>query len=326
MARDARQLELELVKFNVEDKELELSLDPSKDTIWANAMQMASLFGTKPEVIHRLVRDVFMQGELDEASSLRMLEYEGDHGSVARIPHYNLDVILSVGYRVSSRKATEFRQWATRTLRLYLEKGYVLDEKRLLSDSTSLGELAAEVRRLRTQEKNIYQAVRDAVMASAVNYDPNSKVTRSFYAKLQDKFLVASTGKTACEIVMSRADHTKSSMGLTATKSGRPTAADVKTGKNYLHPKELYALHILAEQFLLFLESKAMSEKPLTMDEIAAKFDQLLEVQGHDVLRGYEGKPYLRKQAEEHARRELEAYRQMIRLSGKSSGSLPPNG
>tara|TARA_R110002167_G_C12676320_1_gene651131 strand:+ start:1161 stop:1676 length:516 start_codon:yes stop_codon:yes gene_type:complete len=156
--------------------------------------------------------------------------------------------------------------------------------------------------------------VRDCFKLSASDYDSKSKHTRQFYAQLQDKFLYAILGMTAAEIIIDRADGGKALMGLTSTKSGAPTLADAKVGKNYLMTDELYALHILCEQFLLFVESRAVQGKEMTMEGLAEKFDQLLEVQGHPVFQGY--KNYLRATAEDHARRELQTYQQRSRIEG----------
>jgi hypothetical protein len=215
-------------------------------------------------------------------------------------------VILSIGYRVSSRQATKFRQWATDILKRYILQGYALDERRLEEDPDSLKALAAEVRQLRTKEKNIYQAVRDCFKISSSDYSSTSKTTRSFYAKLQDKFTYAITGETAAEIVLNRADGMQEFMGLTATKSGRPTKQDATVGKNYLDAEELYALHLLCEQFLLFAESRAIRGQELTMTEMDIKFDQLLEVQGYPVFSEY--KNYIK----------LDVYRLRMRTEGKN--------
>lgn len=293
-----------------------LAFDPDRETMWASTEQMAKLFGRKPNTITEHIRNIFKEGELDEATSARKFRVVINDGRNYSVLHYNLDVVLSVGYRVSSRQATRFRQWATDTLKRYIIQGYAIDERRLEEDPSALKRLAAEVRALRTKEKNIYQAVRDCFKLSSADYDPKSPHTRSFYAKLQDKFTYATTGETAAQIVLSRADGMKDFMGLTSTSVGRPTKKDAVVGKNYLNSDELYALHILCEQFLLFAESKAIRGQALTMKEMDEKFDQLLAVQGYPVFSEYGS--YLKKAALEHAERELEVYRQRMRLEGKT--------
>ena len=169
---------------------------------------------------------------------------------------------------------------------------------------------------LRTKEKNIYQAVRDCFMISSSDYDAKAPQTRSFYSKLQDKFLYAITGQTASQVVINRADGLKDFMGLTSTKSGRPTKSDATVGKNYLDPDELYALHLLCEQFLLFAESKAIRGHVLTMKELDEKFDELLKVQGYDVFSEY--RSYLKDAAMKHAEQELDRYRHRMKLEGRN--------
>jgi len=256
------------------------------------------------------------EGELDEASVIRKFRITAKDGKDYKILHYNLDVMLSVGYRVSSKRATKFRKWANGILKAYITDGYAINEIRMADDSNALRTLAADVRRLRSGEKQIYEAVRECFKISSSDYDPKSQKTRSFYAKLQDKFLVAITGKTSSGVILERADHSKDMMGLTATKNGTPTLADAKTGKNYLFSDELYALHILCEQFLLFAESRAIRGLELTMSGMDGKFDELLKVQGHPVFEGY--KTYLKDRAQDHARAELSAFKQRSRIERKA--------
>ena len=215
-------------------------------------------------------------------------------------------MILSVGYRVSSQRATAFRQWATRTLKDYITQGYALDEQRLRDDPQALRDLAVKVRALRSDEKNIYHGVREVFAFGSSDYDKDAPAVRSFYAKIQDKFLHAVTGMTASEIKLERADHRKPAMGLTDMKGDHPTRFDVGTSKNYLHHDELYALHILCEQFLLFVESKAIRGQKLTMAELSSKFDDLLRFQGHAVFTDY--RDYLKDKANSHAQREYDAW------------------
>ena len=195
--------------------------------------------------------------------------------------------------------------------RLYRSGLCPLDEQRLRDDLHALRELAARVRALRSDEKNIYQGVRDVFAFGYSDYDKESQIVWSFYAKVQDKFLYAVTGKTAAELKLERANHKKPAMGLTAMKGEHPERADVDVGKNYLHEQELYALHILCEQFLLFVESKAIRGQRLTMGELSAKFDDLLRFQGHTVFNGYQ--EYLAQKAKSHAQREFHLWRERVK-------------
>ena len=317
--RHQGELNLEVISFSG-DADLgpveNLTLDPERDTIWANTDQMATLFGRRSNTITEHLRNIFREGELDEASVARKFRVTAADGKQYSVLHYNLDVILSVGYRVSSRQATRFRQWATDILKRYIVQGYALDERRLDDDPDALRRLAADVRTLRTKEKNIYQAVRECFKISSTDYQPNAQETKSFYAKLQDKFTYAITGQTASQVILERADGLKDFMGLTSTTGGRPTKADATVGKNYLDPDELYALHLLCEQFLLFAESKAIRGHELTMAEMSAKFDELLEVQGYPVFSEYGD--YLKVAALAHAGHELDVYRHRMMLEGRN--------
>ena len=266
------QIELELVRFDGENAPVDLNFDWSHETVWATQKQIADLFGVDRSVVTKHISNIFDSGELDRdatCASYALVRLEGGRSVSRDVEHYNLDVILSVGYRVSSAKATEFRKWATQTLRRYITDGYALNEARLRSDPNALRDLAAQVRALRSEEKSIYEAVRDCFKVASMDYDKDSPKVRTFYAKLQDKFLYAITGKTASELILERADAAKHNMGLTSTKGKLPTKADATVGKNYLQRDEIYVLHILCEQFLLYAESRAIRGKSMTMDDLA---------------------------------------------------------
>lgn len=317
---DPREGSFELVHYDGTGElgEVDLGLDPIHETMWASIEQMAQLFGRAPNTINEHIRNVFRDGELDEASVARKFRVTAKDGKNYSILHYNLDIIISVGYRVSSKEATKFRQWATGILKAYITEGYALNESRLSDDPNSLRQLAAQIRRLRSSEKNIYQSVRDCFKISSIDYDSRARDTKSFYAKLQDKFTYAITESTSAEIVLKRADGMKDFMGLTSTKSGTPTKQDAGIGKNYLNPDELYASHILCEQFLLYAESRAIAGQELTMTQLNRKFDELLEVQGYPVFKEY--REYLADKARAHAEREFEVCRQRVRLENRNLG------
>jgi len=310
-----KQGELQLVHYDGQEGQADFALDPSNETVWATQAQIAEAFGIAPNTVTEHLKRIFADGELDEASTTRKFRAVGPNGKEYNYLHYNLEAILSVGYRVSSKRATAFRQWATRTLKDYIVQGFAIDEARLRDDPKALRELAARVRALRSDEKNIYQAVRDVFAFSTLDYDKDSPQVRSFYARLQDKFLHAVTGMTAAEIKLDRADHRKPSMGLLDVKGEYPVRTDIDTGKNYLNEDELYALHILCEQFLLFVESKAIRGQQLTMSQLSSKFDELLRVQGHAIFTDY--KDYLVQKAKTHAHREFDLWRDRV-------AKLPP--
>lgn len=309
------QTELQLVKYHTIECDAAFTLDPSNETVWATQRQIADAFGISTSNVRGHLVNIFKEGELDESAVAREFRATGTDGKVYNYLHYSLDAILSVGYRVSSKRATAFRQWATQTLKDYITQGFAINEARLRDDPHALRELAARVRALRSDEKNIYQSVRDAFAFGSSDYDSSAQVVRSFYAKLQDRFLHAITGKTAAELKLERADHKKPSMGLTSTKGTAPERADADIAKNYLEQEELYGLHILCEQFLLFIESKAIRGQALTMKEMAVKFEELMRVQGHTVFPEY--KEYLAQKAKTHAQIEYNLWRDRVR-------SLPP--
>lgn len=307
------QIELELVRFDGENAPVDLNFDWSHETVWATNRQIADLFGVDNSVASRHVKNIFESGELDREATVAnfaKVRLEGGRTVSREVEHYNLDVILSVGYRVSSAKATEFRKWATQTLRRYITDGFALNESRLRTDPNALRDLAAQVRALRSEEKTIYEAVRDCFKVAAMDYDKDSPVVRSFYAKLQDKFLFAITGKTASELILERADAAKHNMGLTSTKGALPTKADTTVGKNYLQRDEIYVLHILCEQFLLYAESRAIRGKSMTMDDLARKLDELLKTNDYAVFEGY--RDYLKDRAMEHAATEWKRFQKML--------------
>jgi hypothetical protein len=309
----ATQMEMELVRFDGENAPVDLNFDWSHETVWASQKQIADLFGVERSVVTKHISNIFESGELEAeatCANFAQVRLEGGRQVSRDVEHYNLDVILSVGYRVSSAKATEFRKWATQTLRRYITDGFALNESRLRTDPNALRELAAQVRALRSEEITIYQAVRDCFKIAANDYDKDSPKVRSFYAILQDKFLYAITKKTASELIIERADAAKHNMGVQTTKGKTPTLAEAKTGKNYLETDELYVLHILCEQFLLYAESKAIRGQSMTMDELATKLDSLLTTNEYPVFGGY--REYLVKAAAMHAEKEWRRFQKML--------------
>jgi hypothetical protein len=301
----AEQIEFELVRFDGENAAVDLNVDWSHETVWASQRQIADLFGIEVPAVSKHLSNIFDSGELERESTVSKMEIVRREGSrtVAReVDHFNLDVILSVGYRVSSVKATEFRKWATQTLRRYITDGFALNESRLRHDPKALRDLAARVRALRSEEITIYEAVRNCFKVAALDYDKDSQDVRSFYARLQDKFLFAITGKTASQLILDRADGQKPNMGVTATKGMFPTKQEARVGKNYLVSDELYVLHILCEQFLLYAESKAIRGQSMTMADLASKLDQLLATNEYPIFEGY--RDWLKDRAMKHAETE----------------------
>jgi hypothetical protein len=310
----SEQIEFELVRFDAENAAVDLNVDWSHETVWATQQQIADLFGVDRSVVTKHLHNIYESGELERGATsakFALLRLEGGRHVSREVDHFNLDVILSVGYRVSSTKATQFRKWATQTLRQYITQGYALNEARLRQDGNALRDLAARVRALRSEEITIYEAVRDCFKVASTDYDKDDQAVRSFYARLQDKFLFAITGKTASELILDRADCGKPNMGVMATKGKLPTKAEAKVGKNYLVSDELYVLHILCEQFLLYAESKAIRGQSMRMADLAAKLDQLLATNEYPVFPGY--RDYLKARAMDHAEREFARWIEAVR-------------
>lgn len=227
---------------------------------------------------------------------------------------YSLDAVISVGYRVNSTAATRFRQWATHTLKAFVQQGYVLNEGALRRSPEALDKLASEVRALRAGEKSVYEKVRECFRVSASDYDPKSAEVRRFYALLQDKFIHAITGLTSAKIILDRADHTEANMGIQSFVGREPSATEVTIGKNYLASEEIYRLHLLSEQFLLFAESTALAGKQMTMASLHNQLDRLLTLNDYKVFEGYA--EALRDRAVEHAQRELKRYKVKRKVEG----------
>ncbi|WP_438381503.1 RhuM family protein [Asaia sp. BMEF1] len=305
--RDASQTELSWVHYESPECSLDFRLDDAGETVWATQAQIAQAFSVSESTVRGHLRNAYRDGEISPDSVERKFRLTASDGKAYEVTHYNLDGILSVGYRVSGAKATAFRRWATQVLRSFITQGYALNEARLREDPNALHELAAKVRALRADEKNVYGAVRDVFAFASSDYDKNSTIVRSFYAKLQDKFLFAVVGKTAAQIILERAHHLKPNMGMSSLGDRAPRATDIKVGKNYLKHRELYLLHLLCEQFLLFVESASLRGKRLTMADLSVKFDDLLRVQDQQVLTTYDS--YFRGRADEHAKREFSAFR-----------------
>jgi hypothetical protein len=304
------QGELQLVHYQTPECQSDFTLDPSNETVWATQQQIADAFQIDRTVVTRHLGNIFAEGELDESAVSAKFARTAADGKTYQTQHYSLDAILSVGYRVSSKRATAFRQWATQTLKDYIVQGFAINEGRLRDDPHALRELAAKVRALRAEEVNVYKAVRDVFAFASSDYDKDAPQIGLFFAKLQDKFTYAVTGQRSSEILLERANHLLRDMGLTFMSGSRPSHADVQRAKNYLDKDELYALHILCEQFLLFIESAALRGRQLTMAGLSDKFDDLLRLIGHSVFTEY--RDALAERAKRHAIKELELYQERL--------------
>lgn len=304
---------LELISYEREHSApAELHIESSEQEILATQLQMADLFGVTVPTINEHLKTLFKTEELDEASVIRKFRITAADGKSYLTSVYNLDAIIAVGYKVNSKEATRFRNWSSKIVKAYLEQGYVINEKALRESPEKLNKLAAEVRALRSSEKQVYAKVRECFKISSSDYDKDSPEVRKFYALLQDKFHFAVTQMTSSKLVMDRADHRQDNMGLQTMKGERPTVEDATTGKNFLKPEELYRLHLLSEQFLLYAESTALAKRPMTMSSLHGQLDRLLTLNEYPVFDGY--KDYIKDEALRHAKAELGLYRKRIAI------------
>lgn len=295
--------------FQGEADPVDFRLDPQSESIWATQAQIAELFETKQPNVSTHLTNIFSEGELAEGGNIKKVDTAS---STKPVTVYSLDAIISVGYRVNSKKATRFRQWATQTIKAYIEEGYVLNDRALRESPEKLNALAAKLRALRSEEKQIYAKVRECFKVSASDYVPSAQVVKTFYALLQDKFHHAVTGQTGAKIIMDRADHREDFMGVQTFAGKEPTTAEATTGKNYLDDDELYRLHLLSEQFLLYAEASALRGTPMTMASLHDKLDRLLEVNDYPVFAGW--KNFNADTAKRHAKAEMALYKKRKKI------------
>ena len=261
------------------------------ETIWLTQKLMAALFDVDVRTVSEHLKNIFQSGELQENSVIRKFRNTATDGKRYLTQFYNLDAIISVGYRVNSVRATQFRQWATHILREFAIKGYVLDRKRM-ENGTFLGEdyferLLEEIREIRLSERRFYQKVTD-IYATSVDYNKDAPTTRDFFAKVQNKLHFAIHGHTAAELIMQRADSHKDYMGLTAWEKGpdgKILKSDVTVAKNYLSKKELDSLGRIVNAYLDLAEGRARRKIPMTMEDWAKRLDMFLEFDEREILR-----------------------------------------
>lgn len=267
------------------------------ESVWLTQKAMSLLFDTTTQNITIHLKNIFESGELDEMATCKeilQVQQEGERQVSRKQKFYNLDAIISVGYRVNSSKATQFRIWATQTLKEYIIKGFVLDDERLKQGTTAFGkdyfkELLRRVRSIRASERRIYQQVTDIFAECSIDYDPKSDITKNFYAMVQNKFHFAITGKTAAEIIHLSADAKKENMGLTTWKNspeGRVLKSDVIIAKNYLQEKEIQQLERTVTGYFDYIEGLIERENTFTMEGLAESVNKFLTFNEYRVLSG----------------------------------------
>ena len=269
------------------------------ETIWLTQKTMAELFDVDKSSISRHLKNIFNEGELDEKVVVAKIATTTQHGAIEgktqskETQFYNLDAIISVGYRVNSKRATNFRIWATGVLKEYMIKGFAMDDERLKQGKTAFGkdyfrELLERVRSIRASERRIWQQITDIFAECSIDYDKNAQVTHDFYAMVQNKFHFAITGQTAAEIVYTSADRTKENMGLTTWKNapdGRILKSDVIVAKNYLEEKQIRQLERAVTGYFDYIEDLIERENTFTMEEFTASVNEFLAFRRYDILR-----------------------------------------
>lgn len=268
-----------------------------RDTIWLTQRAMARLFGCSTDNIGQHLKNIYREGELSAESTTEdfsVVQQEGTRQVQRQITFYNLDAIISTGYRVNSQKATRFRQWATKVLNEYIRKGFVMDDERLKQGETIFGkdyfrELLERVRSIRASERRIWQQITDIYAECSTDYDRNAPTTKEFYAMIQNRFHYAITGHTAAEIIYTKADHTKEHMGLTTWKDapeGRILKSYVSVAKNYLSEEEIRRLERAVTGFFDYIEDLVERETTFTMADFSESVDAFLNFRRYQILQG----------------------------------------
>lgn len=277
----------EIIFYQTEDGKAKIQVRLDDETVWLTQKQIAELFEKNRVTITGHIKNVFKEGELIEESVCRKIRHTAEDGKEYDTQYYNLDVIISVGYRVKSQRGTQFRIWATQRLKEYMVKGFTLDDERLKQGGKSMRyfqELLQRIRDIRSSERNFYQKVTD-IYATSVDYKPNDEQTKLFFATVQNKMHFAVHGQTAAELIKTRADSSKPLMGLINFKGDYITAHDVKVAKNYLTEKELNQLNLIVSLYLDFAELQATNEKPMQMVDWITKLDQFLMISDKKLLK-----------------------------------------
>lgn len=310
--------------YHSDDGDISVNAVIKDETIWLTQKGMAEIFDVEVPAISKHISNIFAEGELQPdatVSKMEIVQQEGNRNVRRQVDFYNLDAIISVGYRVNSRRATHFRIWATSVLKEYMVKGFVLDDERLKQGKTAFGkdyfrELLERVRSIRASERRIWQQVTDIFAECSTDYDKDAQITHDFYAMVQNKFHYAITGQTAAEIVHSHADHTKENMGLTTWKNapdGRILKSDVTVAKNYLEEKQIHQLERTVTGYFDYIEDLIERENTFTMDQFASSINKFLSFREYRIL---EGKGSVsKKAAKEKAEAEYDVFNKTQRIT-----------
>ena len=310
-SNDNNLVKKEFMIYSDENGDVKINVMLINNDLWLTQDLIAELFGKARSTITEHIKNIFDEGELDEKSNVGKIDIAN---SDKPVKIYNLNVIIAVGYRVNSKKATQFRIWATKVLNEYIRKGFVLDDERLKNAESFFGqdyfkELLERIRSIRASERRIWQQVTDIFAECSIDYDRNSDITQEFYATIQNKFHYAITGNTAPEIIYKNADSTKENMGLTTWKNspnGRILKSDVKIAKNYLDEKQIKRLERAVSGYFDYIEDLIERENTFTMEEFAESINAFLEFRKYDILK--DKGTISRKEAEEKAEIEYDKF------------------
>ncbi len=300
----------QIIIYSTEDGQTKIEVKMKDETVWLSQKQMAELFDCSADNISLHLKNIFKEAELSENSVIEESSVTATDGKNYLVKHYNLDAIISVGYRINSLRGTQFRIWATQKLKEYIIKGFVMDDNRLSNGGVSKGyfqEWEERIRKIRTSEANFYQKVRD-VFATSVDYNSKTDYAQKFFSVVQNKFHFAITGLTAAEIVHSRVDSAKENLGLTNWKGEIITREQAQIAKNYLQELELKRLNLLVEQFLSFAELQSVEQRVMYMKDWVEKLDSFLILNEKEILN--DAGDVSRKEMEQKVREELARYNQ----------------
>lgn len=287
--------EIQFLLYSLDNEDIKVKTLVKDETIWLTQRGMAELFDCSTDNISFHLKNIFFDNELDEIATteeISVVQKEGNRKVSRKVKIYNLDAIISVGYRVNSARATQFRIWATKVLKEFMIKGFALDDERLKQGQTLFGkdyfrELLERVRSIRASERRIWQQITDIFAECSIDYNKNADITKNFYAMVQNKFHYAITNQTAAEIIYNNADHSKYNMGLTTWKNspdGRILKSDVSTAKNYLDEKEISRLERLVSGYFDYIEDLIERENTFTMEQFAASINEFLSFRRYDIL------------------------------------------
>ncbi len=320
--------EIKYLIYNTPQEAVTISAVVKGETIWLTQKAMAELFDCSTDNISLHLKNIFAEGELDRNSVTEKISATATDGKNYLTQFYNLDAIISVGYRVNSRKATQFRIWATSVLKEFMTKGFAMDDERLKQGEGAFGkdyfrELLERVRSIRASERRIWLQITDIFAECSIDYDKEADITKDFYAMVQNKFHYAITGKTAAEIINTSADRTKDHMGLTTWKNapdGRILKSDVTVAKNYLEEKQIRQLERAVTGYFDYIEDLIERENTFTMEEFAKSINEFLAFRKYDILKGKGS--ISKKQAEHKAKAEYDEFNKTQKIFSDFEKSL----